>query len=206
MEERKCKVCNNILDGAEMYREESICDLCTIKRSRQRDIESTKEEKLSMIPEEYRDCRAAMDAIYKRYNTNIGMFQKSNLYVSGDKHGVTKLGWSVYRELWENGRFARMISMTSWYAKYKANASERWDMMVDMADYDGVAILNVDSLYGIDDQSVLYSLLQLREDRGSKTCVLHNISSGDLLSPMLSSFLNDETSNYIRISLSSKKT
>ena len=199
----KCTVCGKALDPSELYSGRGVCDLCVIKAGRDDEQKKTIARNLDRIPPEYRN-QGILSGIMKKIGSD--KVWRQNLFIGGTPHNVVRLKWAIMENVWENGKSVMYVNFISWYNEYKSGQSNKWDMMTGIVDYNGYVIIDCDNLYGIDDQSIIYSILQIRRERERHTCVMLTAASvtdeKNTISPIIKAFISDELINkYCLISV-----
>lgn len=170
-----CKICGRGLDPAELIRDEPVCDACVIKINNKSYDKKRYDALLATIPCEYNDENGRwLSKMSSKLAYPLSAFSDGNTYVCGERQLILQLGWAIIKWLWENQSPAKMENYLVWYSRYKNNISDRWDMLVEATEFNGVMVMFMDNMYGIDDQSVIYSVLQGRNENRNRTCILHN--------------------------------
>lgn len=207
MSNAQCSVCKKMLDPAEMSSGRSVCDRCYIIAGREEEQKVIIAKNLDRIPPEYRNQNILARILEK---TEIQYVRKQNLFISGTTHKILRVKWAIMEDIWAHGKNVLPINFISWYNEYKAGGANKWEMMTGIVDYNGYVVIDCDNLYGVDDQSLLYNIMQIRRERGRYMCILFhadNITAEKMmLNPVIRSFIADEqVNNYRTISMFRKE-
>ncbi|MDP3013199.1 MAG: hypothetical protein Q8M92_03070, partial [Candidatus Subteraquimicrobiales bacterium] len=181
-----CQKCSKPMSDAAIMGGYKFCDLCTVMEESRRDNEYAYKKRIEKIPQEYREGVTAAK-IYAGLGITRETLKEWNMFIIGDRAKIQHAQWSILYDMWSHQSAARLVSFIAWFNEYKgATPAEKWEKTCLIVDYDGLLILNLDTMFGITDQSVLYSIMQIRRDRGKSMCLIYvlNTTDGDVMKAM----------------------
>ncbi len=193
-----CKNCKNTLTAAERYGGNTLCDRCRVQASLLEKKKEAMRDNLDTIPLEYRGTKKAQ--VVKSNLKYPGDIWENNTYIAGRRADVTSVKYAIAEHIWKSLHSARIVNFLAWIQEYSAKGDDKWSMLRDVSVYGGYIIIDADNLCGITDQSVLYTILKNRQDKGLRTCLMVSSVERDELARTLAShieeFVKDPTNKY----------
>jgi DNA-directed RNA polymerase subunit RPC12/RpoP len=194
----KCISCGKELSSVEMYGGGNMCDYCRVTASLIEKRRKDMQENISTIPQEYRNLDSAK-IIRSRLKYHEDIWH-SNIFVAGTRSDIAKTKFSLVEHVWKNLHSARIVNYLAWMQEYASQGQEKWAMLRDLSLFRGYAVIDADNLCGISDQSLLYTIMQSRQDNGHATCLMISTNKesevGRTVAQYITDYVKDPINKY----------